>query len=147
MWLHANLLLRIWVDIQFSFNLILPLEQTPCLNFREDCCQDYTSLCGIHNIEPRMDSVPWPPMGFVLAGLLAVMAATASLILLLGRRRSRGLDREEEESVFSDDEERRRGVGRVVMVEGDCGETIDFRLSTTESQPCELGPCQMYTTI
>ena len=73
------------------------------------------------------------------------MAATAALILLLGRRR--GLDRAEEESTFSVEEERGRGEGRVVMVEGDCGETIDFRLSTTESQPCELGPCQMYTTI
>ena len=95
-----------------------------------------------------MDSVPWPPMGFVLAGLLIVMAATAALILLLGRRRRR-LDRAEEESMFSqeEDEEGRRGEGRVVMVEGDYGETIDFRLSTTESRPCELGPCQMYTTI
>ena len=73
------------------------------------------------------------------------MAATAALILILGRRR-RGLDRAEEESMFSE-EERGRGEGRVVMVEGDCGETIDFRLSTTEGQPCELGPCQMYTTI
>ena len=84
-------------------------------------------------------------MGFVLAGLLVVMAATAALILLLGRRR--GLDSAEEESTFAEEEERGRGEGRVVMVEGDCGETIDFRLSTTEGQPCELGPCQMYTTI
>jgi len=61
------------------------------LEFGEDCCHDYTSLCGIHNIEPRMDSVPWPPMSFVLSGLLIVMAATAALILLLGRRRRRGL--------------------------------------------------------
>ena len=45
------------------------------------------------------------------------------------------------------EEESRGGEGRVVMVEGDCGETIDFRLSTTESQPRSLGPCQMYTTI
>ena len=74
------------------------------------------------------------------------MAATAALILLLGRRRRRGLDRAEEESMISE-EERRRGEGRVVMVEGDCGETIDFRLSTAESQPPALGPCQMYTTI
>ena len=94
-----------------------------------------------------MDSVPWPPIGFVLAGLLAVMAATAALILLLGRRGSRGRDREEEEGMFSEEEESTRGEGRVVMVEGDCGETIDFRLSTTESQPRSLGPCQMYTTI
>ena len=75
------------------------------------------------------------------------MAATAALILLLGRRRRRGLDRAEEESMISEEEERRRGEGRVVMVEGDCGETIDFRLSTAESQPPTLGPCQMYTTI
>ena len=114
-------------------------------NFSEDCCHDYTSLCGIHNIEPRMDSAPWSAMGFVLGGLLIVMAVTTALILLLGRRR-RVLDRAEEESMLSE-EESRGGEGRVVMVEGDCGETIDFRLSTTESQPRSLGPCQMYTTI
>ena len=93
-----------------------------------------------------MDSVPWPPMGLVLGGLVIVMAATTALILLLGRRRRRRLDRAEEESML-EEEARRGGEGRVVMVEGDCGETIDFRLSTAESQPCTLGPCQMYTTI
>lgn len=49
--------------------------------------------------------------------------------------------------MLSEEDERRRGEGRVVMVEGDCGETIDFRLSTTDGQPSALGPCQMYTTI
>ena len=93
-----------------------------------------------------MDSVPWPPMGLVLSGLLVVMAATTALILLLGRRRRRRLDRAEEESML-EEEARRGGEGRVVMVEGDCGETFDFRLSTTEEQPAVLGPCQMYTTI
>ena len=92
-----------------------------------------------------MDSAPWSAMGFVLGGLLIVMAVTTALILLLGRRR-RVRDRAEEESMLSE-EESRGGEGRVVMVEGDCGETIDFRLSTTESQPRSLGPCQMYTTI
>ena len=85
-------------------------------------------------------------MGFVLGGLLIVMAVTTALILLLGRRR-RVLDRAEEEESMLYEEESRGGEGRVVMVEGDCGETIDFRLSTTESQPRSLGPCQMYTTI
>ena len=72
-----------------------------------------------------------------------VMAATTSLILLLSNKKRRDQDIVEEE--FED--EMGRGEGRVVMVEGDCGETFDFRLSTTEEQPAVLGPCQMYTTI
>ena len=124
MWLHTNLLPGIWVDIQLLLPFNYPTKSNKLLNFREDCCHDYTSLCGIHNIEPRMDSVPWPSMGFVLAGLLVVMAATAALILLLGRRRRRGLDRAEEESTFSVEEERRRGEGRVVMVDGNFNEFL-----------------------
>ena len=75
------------------------------------------------------------------------MAATTALILIMGRRRRLRLERAEEESMLEEEAMRRGGEGRVVMVEGDCGETIDFRLSTAESQPCTLGPCQMYTTI
>ena len=72
-----------------------------------------------------------------------VMAATTSLILLLSNKKRRDQDIVEEE--FED--EMGSWEGRVVMVEGDCGETFDFRLSTTEEQPAVLGPCQMYTTI
>ena len=154
MWMRSHLLLRIWVGATFKLAIFLKVFTKPptisllagltVTYFREDCCSDYTSLCGIHNIEPRIDSVPWPSMGFLLAGLLMVMAATTSLILLLSNKRRRDQDIVEEE--FAEDE-MGRGEGRVVMVEGDCGETFDFRLSTTEEQPAVLGPCQMYTTI
>ena len=73
-----------------------------------------------------MDSVPWPSMGFLLAGLLMVMAATASLILLLSNKRRRDQDIVEEE--YAEDE-MGRGEGRGPGV-SICSENLIFSCPT-----------------